>query len=202
MIRLTGYAVAALAVAFTLAVKLLIPFLGEQHPFVLLPAAVVIAAWYGGFGPGIAATIASAIGTDTFFIPPPEFGVDTDVIGLLALIAEGALISWITVGLRRARRRAREEALAAEQARREAALALHLREELIELWTAKLRGPLSDFSTTVDQARLAHRGGDHAQTDLALEQLRANAALMRRTVEHWDERGRPGPENLRDQHPQ
>lgn len=184
-----GYGVAAVAVVTTLALKFLVPFLGDPHPFVLLPVAILVAAWYGGFGPGIAATVASAIGTDVLFIYPPEIGVNTDVVGLLALVAEGVLITWITVALREARLRAKAEAYAADQARSEAALALNMREELMTLWTSKLRGPLSDFTTTVDEARIAHGGGDQERTGVALEQLRKNAALMRRTVNHWDERG-------------
>src|SRR5687767_6279535 len=121
----TGYGVAAVAVVTTLALKFLMPFLGELHPFVLLPVAILISAWYGGFGPGIAATFASAIGTDVLFIYPAELGVNTDVVGLLALVAEGVLITWITVGLREAQLRANAEAYAADQARREAALALN-----------------------------------------------------------------------------
>lgn len=189
-----GYAVVAAAVVGTLALKALIPFLGEAHPFVLLPVATLIAAWYGGLGPGIVATIATALGTDVLFLPPAEFGVDTDVVGLLAVLAEGLLISWITVGLRHARVRADAEAVAAEQARREAALALQMREELITLWSSKLKGPLSDFSTIVEEARIAHRGADHSRTGLALQQLAATAALMRRTAEHWGDRAKPEDE--------
>lgn len=97
-----------------------------------------------------------------------RIGVDTDIPGLLTLIVEGLLITWITVELRRARWHARTEAIMADHERREAMLALATREELIGLWTAKLRGPLSDFATMVDEARLAHSSGDHARTGLAL----------------------------------
>jgi hypothetical protein len=115
-------------------------------------------------------------------------GVNIDVAGLLALLIEGVLISWITVALRHAREHAQKAALASDQARREAALALQLREELMTLWAAKLRGPLSDFATTVDEAWLAHRERDYGRVGVALEQLHASAGLMRRTVDHWHER--------------
>lgn len=182
------YVVAVLAVVVTLALKTLFPVVGELHPFVLLPVGIVVAAWYGGLGPGIAATIGFVIGTDLFFIPPIELGVNTDVAGLLALVVEGVILSWITVGLRHGRDRAHAAALAADQASREAALGLHMREELMTLWAAKLRGPLSDFVTTIDEGRSAHRERDYARIGLALEQLRTSAGLMRRTIEHWQER--------------
>jgi K+-sensing histidine kinase KdpD len=185
-----GYALAAGTVATTLVLKAMTPLLGEAHPFVLLPIAIIIPAWYGGIGPGVAASIACVIATDFFFIPPAEFGVDTDTVGLGALLLEGVIISWITDALHRAREAARVHAGAADQARREAALALEMREELLSLWTARLRGPVSDFTTTVEAAWLAHRGGDPVQTGLALEQLHSSAQVMRRTVEHWDDRDR------------
>lgn len=185
------YGVAVVAVVVTLALKTLLPLLGELHPFVLLPVGIAVAAWYGGLGPGIAATIGSMIATDLLFIPPLELGVNTDVAGLLALAVEGLLISWLSVGLRQARERAQGTARVADRERREAALALQMREELITLWTAKLRGPLSDFATTVDAAQSAHRQADHARVGLALEHLQAAAGLMRRTVEHWHERDVP-----------
>lgn len=188
---LSGYGVAVVTVMATLGLKALTPLLGEAHPFVLLPIAIIIPAWYGGLGPGIAATVACVIGTDFFFIRPPEFGVETDTVGLVALFGEGVVISWITDALHQARRAERASAVAADQARREAALALHMREELLTLWTAKLRGPVSDFTTTVEAAWLAHRDGDVKQAGLALEQLHSSAQLMRRTVEHWDDREIP-----------
>ena len=163
------YGVAVVAVVVTLALKTLTPLLGELHPLVLLPVGIAVAAWYGGLGPGIAATIGSVIGTDLLFIPPIELGVNTDVAARHA-------------------RAPRPAALAADRERREAALALQMREELITLWTAKLRGPLSDVATTVDAARSAHRQSDHVRVGLALEHLQAGAGLMRRTVEHWHER--------------
>lgn len=68
--RASGYGVAAVAVVVTLALKTLLPWIGELHPFLLLPVGIAVAAWYGGAGPAIAATIACTIGVDLFFIPP------------------------------------------------------------------------------------------------------------------------------------
>lgn len=186
-----GYAVAFASVAFTLWLKDLVPVIGEAHPFVLLALPIVVAAWYGGLGPGIVATLLAAFGTDLFFITA-DFGVNGYPIGIVALAIEGLAISWITAGLRETSVRASEAAIVAEQAERSAALALKMREELMSLWVAKLRGPIGDFSTTVEAARIAHRSGDQHQTALALEQLYASASLMRRTVEHWETRDLTG----------
>lgn len=189
--RAFAYGVAVVAVVLTLWLKGVVLLIGEAHPFVLLALPTAIAAWYGGIGPGLVATALSAFGTDLFFITA-DFGVNGYPIGVLALAIEGVLITRITAGLRETSIRASEAAIAAEKAERSAALALKMREELMSLWVAKLRGPIGDFTTTVEAARIAQRGGDQRQTALALEQLHASAELMRRTVEHWETRDLTG----------
>jgi K+-sensing histidine kinase KdpD len=185
-----AYGLAATAALFTLGLKVSVPFLGDGRPFVLLAVPIIVAAWYGGFGPAVLATLICVIGVDLFFIPAPGIGIDGYPMGLVALILEGIIVSWITVELREARSRADASARAADEARREAALALHMREEIMTFWSAKLRGPVSDFATTVDAARTAQERGDAVTTNAALDQLQAGAELMRRTVEHWQERER------------
>src|SRR3712207_9082975 len=54
---LLRYGVAALAVALVVLLKLLLdPLITEQSPFLLLSVAVIVAAWFGGLGPGLLAT--------------------------------------------------------------------------------------------------------------------------------------------------
>src|SRR2546428_7963359 len=65
-----GYGVAIAVVTAALAVKYLFSDLGSEHPFVLLPAAVIVAAWYGGRGPGLLAAVIAALGADHPFLPP------------------------------------------------------------------------------------------------------------------------------------
>jgi len=189
--RAFGYGVAVASVVLTLWLKALVPVIGAAHPFVLLALPIAIAAWYGGMGPGLVATALCALGTDLFLITA-DFGVNGYPVGVLALAIEGAAITWMTSGLRDTSIRAHQAATAAAQAERSAELALKMREELMSLWVAKLRGPIGDFATTVEAARIAQRSGDQRQTALALEQLHASAELMRRTVEHWETRDLTG----------
>jgi hypothetical protein len=184
---LSGYGAALVAVVVTLGLKNLVPVLGDSHPFVLLALPIVFSGWYGGLGPGVLATAACVIGADLFFISE-SFGTNGYPLGLIALAIEGLTAAWITAGLRATGQRASEAAASAEEARRAAAVALQMREELMSLWVARLRGPMGDFTTMIDAARLAQRSGDERRTAIALEQLQSSAALMRRTVEHWDER--------------
>ena len=48
----------------------LAPHLGNNLPFVTFFPALVLAAWYGGFGPALFATAASALIALFWFIPP------------------------------------------------------------------------------------------------------------------------------------
>src|SRR4051812_23028706 len=57
-----GYLVAAgLVTAALIARLLLIPIIGELDPFLLFVPAVLVASATGGFGPGLLATVSSAV---------------------------------------------------------------------------------------------------------------------------------------------
>jgi PAS domain S-box-containing protein len=62
-------AVAAVIIA-TLIRRLLDPWLGDLFPFAVLFFAVLAVAWYGGFGPAIAASFLGAIASAAFLLPP------------------------------------------------------------------------------------------------------------------------------------
>src|SRR5256885_10004073 len=108
---LISYGVAIAVVAAALAVKYLFSDLGSDHPFLLLPAAVIVAAWYGGRGPGLLAAVIAAIGADLLFFPPAGIGVLAhDLFPLVAPLAEAILIVQITVRLQKTPETARIEA--------------------------------------------------------------------------------------------
>src|SRR5512132_2831932 len=116
MHRLTKYLAAFGVVAVALALKSAFASLGVDHPFLLLPAAVILATWYGGRGPGILATVAGAVAADVLFLPPFGIGASLgELVALAVLVAEGALIVGVTDALRQARTHARLEAAVAEQ---------------------------------------------------------------------------------------
>ena len=57
---------AFLALLFTM----LLPLLPKEGIFLLPLAAIILAAWYGGWGPGMLATLVSGLAIDYLFIPP------------------------------------------------------------------------------------------------------------------------------------
>src|SRR2546426_330314 len=146
-----GYVVAIVAVAVAIVLKVLMSAVGSTHPFVVLAAGVIVAAWLGGRGPGLLAVALAAIGSGFLFLAPGGFGAD-DLLAVAALIAENILIVEITVRLRAAQERAGAEAAEAQKARTEASFALQMREELLTFWSQRLRGPFGDLSS-----RLARR---------------------------------------------
>lgn len=124
-----GIAVAAV-LATTLARLLLHPLLGHRSAFLIFPLAVMVAAVYGGLGPGLLATALGAIASLTVLLwlpvedPPATFVADQTSLAIF--LFSGAAISLLA-GDRARRIAAAEEALRASQRaeqRLEEALAL------------------------------------------------------------------------------
>ncbi len=68
--RLQEYGAACLAVAIALVLTLFLKPILAPAPTPLFFAAAIFSAWYGGFGPGILAAIASVLAIDYFFVAP------------------------------------------------------------------------------------------------------------------------------------
>ncbi len=183
---LIGYGVAVAAVALALAIKYVFGGLGTDHPFLLLPGSVMVAAWYGGRGPGLLAAVIATMGADVLFLPLAGFGVlRDDLFPLVALLAETILIVEITVRLRRTRELARREAASADLARREASLGLQMREELLGFLSSKLNRPLIGMVDGLISARSAVERGESTQAMAALDSLATDVRVLQRTTEHW-----------------
>jgi len=183
---LIGYVVAVASVSVAMAIKYLFSGLGMDHPFLLLPASVIVAAWYGGRGPGLLAAAFAAIGADILFLPPAGLAIlSDDLFALIALLAEAILIVEITVRLRIAREVAHREAASADLARREASLGLHMREELLTFLSTKLHGPLTGMVDGLISARSAVERGESTRAIAALDGLAGEVRVLQRTTEHW-----------------
>jgi len=66
-------AVAAVAIAFAIRYGIYGTF-DNRLPFAFFTSATVIAAWYGGLGPGLLAAAAGLLLGDLFFLPPRQEG--------------------------------------------------------------------------------------------------------------------------------
>lgn len=88
---LQRYAVAAGAVTLAFALRYgIYGTLDHRLPFTFFTTATLIAAWYGGLGPGMLAAISGLLLGDFFFLPPHQSGsflteVERTAIGAYAL---------------------------------------------------------------------------------------------------------------------
>jgi PAS domain S-box-containing protein len=118
------FGIAIVAVATALLLKLLLaPLIERESPFTFFLAAVMLAAWYGGFRAGLLATAVAVPVIDFFFLEPVftfDFGVASgNSLSLILFLGEGSVISvlvgWLHSAQNAARARTRE--LAASEAR-------------------------------------------------------------------------------------
>jgi hypothetical protein len=112
-----------MALLFLLVRLILNPYWGLTVPLITFYPAVLLAAWFGGFGPGLVCTLVSAAAASYFFLEPLQafrIGNSGEVIGLMIFVAIGVLISGVIEMLDRATDRYRRlaERLAREMADR------------------------------------------------------------------------------------
>lgn len=97
--RTLRYGIALLAVMSAALLKLgLDPLLEVEQPFLFLFAAVMVSAWYGGFGPGLLATISAALISGDLFLTPAYSILDHShgqYLRLGLFVVEGTVISWL-----------------------------------------------------------------------------------------------------------
>src|SRR2546423_7427689 len=123
-VRRVAYVVAVLAPAVLLLVRWpLWPVLGNAVPQMTFFPAVMIAAYFGGFWPGVVATVLSALTANYFGVAqPPGFHLSrvNDVAAIVLFVLVGTIVSALCESLHRARRHlVAEERARAEEARRE-----------------------------------------------------------------------------------
>ncbi len=105
--RLIRYGIAIGVTGLSLLVRwALWPVLGSQTPHMTFFPAVMISAYFGGFGPGLLATFLSAFAAH-YFLGDARFQIDTaqGAVSLTLFLMVGTVISGLTESLHRMRRR-------------------------------------------------------------------------------------------------
>jgi two-component system, sensor histidine kinase and response regulator len=117
--RRTRLAAYGLAVGLTIATLLgrlsLDVGWGQRPLLILFMLPIILSAYWGGFGPGIVATILAALSVDYFLIPPARslrIHEGRDLIQLLIFVANGTVIGILNEALHRARATAAQRARA------------------------------------------------------------------------------------------
>ncbi len=126
--RVGRYGVAVVATVLATALKLSFPtVIGHGEPVAIYLGVVMLAAWFGGFGPGLLATLLFTLAGIYWFAAPYEaFDVETphDMVRLSLAMVEGATIALLAGALHRARAaagtRAEQLAKTNDELRREA----------------------------------------------------------------------------------
>src|SRR3984893_9204036 len=108
-VRVIAYSVAVVAPVVSLLVRWpLWPVLGDAVPHMTFFPAVMIAAYFGGFWPGLLATLVSAVTANYFLTQQlPSFQVKSvnDGVAVILFVLVGTIISGLCESLHRARRR-------------------------------------------------------------------------------------------------
>lgn len=78
--------------------------LGARVPFLQFYPAIMVAAWYGGFGPGLLVTALSTLASMYFLLPPDGLAVGdpADALSLAVFVGAGVVISWLNDRVRAA----------------------------------------------------------------------------------------------------
>ncbi|MEH1891394.1 MAG: PAS domain S-box protein [Nostoc sp.] len=107
--QLLHYTIALLSVALALGITMLLrPYLSAT-PSALFFAAVMVSAWYGGFTPGLLATVLSTLVVNYLFLQPlyPQHITHRDIlVRLTVFMITAGLIIWLNESRRTAQRKA------------------------------------------------------------------------------------------------
>ena len=157
------YGVAIVLVALATLVSVTGRSLIDRTLFIFYFAAVAIAAWHGGRGPGLLATGLSILAADYFILPPAydfEFR-PADALSALIFAGVSVLISSLTDSLRAARNEAEERVA-------------HLR-----VVTSELQEQKEEAQTLTEEIAEANTELEEALQDARVERTRSDQARRR-----------------------
>ena len=102
---IAGYSVAFAALIASLLFRYgLRDLLGTDVPYLQFYPAILVAAWFGGLGPGLLTTGLACLAAMYLFLPPDGFAVHglSDLLSLGVFAATGLVVSWLNDRLHRA----------------------------------------------------------------------------------------------------
>jgi K+-sensing histidine kinase KdpD/ActR/RegA family two-component response regulator len=149
-----GGAIATCAIAASLGLVF-----GPRFVLAALPAAVVVAVWFGGFIPGLVITLAGTAGTAFYFLRPLhriQADDSTNAASLLLFTFVGLLIS---LAVRHVRRQTESEQRARIHAERQLEHTEHLQQLTATLSRAKVPGDVMQTSLAELLHAVAAEGG-------------------------------------------
>ncbi len=99
-VNVLPYGIAVAAIGVTLLARwLLQPALQDNIPYLMFVLPVSLSAWYGGFRPGLFATLLSGLVAEVFFVRsyhPMKIDAGVDAVQFAMFLFVGGLISWLS----------------------------------------------------------------------------------------------------------
>lgn len=189
---LLGYGIAVLAVGLALLLQfVLTPLFGgdpSSSPFMLFFAAVMVAAWFGGLGAGLLATVLSAV-LGTYFFLVPQHAIQRMIpaqdLRLAVFVLEGVLISVLVGALHAARWRAEANALKVKKDEVELRVRARQQQAVAELGRRALTE--SDLPAFMDEAVGLTAGVLDLEYCKVMELLPGGEKLLMRAGVGWEE---------------
>lgn len=169
------YAVAVLTVGAALLATLMLPPLRERSHSSLFFAAVVVASWFGGLGPGLLAVALSAWAIDYFLVPPAlvlVVGLE-DVVRIAVFLLVAFLIMWLDAARKRLTTTLKQRADELVESHRH-------KDQFLAMLAHELRNPLAATRNAVQVMRQQGKDvpGLDRSADLAERQVRQMARLI------------------------
>lgn len=173
------YLSAIVAVAMALLLRYLLnPVLGQQGPYLILTLPIVVAAFYGGFGPALLATALGTLAGTYLFIERAggtrELLQPENVTRLILFVAIGLAISMMGGQLRRSRNALAEKVLQLKAVNR-------AKDNAMAVLGHEIRNPLSAIHSA--QTLLQRAPGDKKRVFCASEVIARQVAQMTRMAD-------------------
>jgi signal transduction histidine kinase len=178
------YGLATIAVLAACGIRLALrPLFNESAPHFIFTLAIVLAAWRGGLGPGLAATGLSAAAADYFFVKP--YFVLTLFshldVGVILFAMGGVLISWLSELRLQAEADQRRLLLGERQARARAEAAARAEDEFLATVSHELRTPLNAIFGWMQILKREARSNEGVLN--AADVIERNAKVQQRLVD-------------------
>ena len=169
----SAYAFALLVTILMVALRLsLSPILGYQLPFVTLFLALFFAAWRGGLGPTLLATIVGLMSGHYLFFPPTltvSFHDPVAVLGAGLFFASGVAVGILGESRLRVQARAQQAALQAQKSQERYRTLIEQTSEGV--WRVELAGAVPVSLPPEEQIERFYRFGTLAECNDAMAQM-------------------------------
>jgi signal transduction histidine kinase/CheY-like chemotaxis protein len=156
--RAVPYLLALLGVLVATAVRYQLgPVLGGTIPVVMYTVPVILVALYGGFGPGIFATLCSAMISDYLFVEPVgrlALQTPASLVVMGSFLVIGTTISYFGHRMKALQVRLAHQARELAAANRELEEGSHRKDEFLAMLAHELRNPLAGISTAAELLKL------------------------------------------------